>query len=48
MKCEHCGCKNTKENPVTKGYNPYSHELDDDNKKYWLCEKCLQELINDI
>ena len=48
MKCEDCGCSNTKENPVTKGPDPFNDEINDDDTEVWECENCRSESALDI
>ena len=48
MKCFRCGCKNTKENPVTKGPDPYQSEINNDNTEIWECEKCREDSAGEI
>ncbi len=48
MKCSNCGCKNTKENPVTKETDPYQSDIYDDDTEVWECAECRYELGGDI
>lgn len=48
MKCQSCGCSNTKENPVTKGPDPYASEIDDDETEVWECDNCRSDSAMDI
>lgn len=48
MKCCSCECSNTKENPVTKGADPYADEIKGDETEVWECERCRYESARDI
>lgn len=48
MKCEECGCSNTKENPVYKAPDPYAEEINDDSTEVWKCDKCRHESLMEI
>ena len=48
MKCEHCGRSDTKENPVTKGPDPFAYEIHDDETEIWECDNCREESAMDI
>jgi len=48
MRCEMCGCSNTKDNPVTKGPDPFQQEINDDDSEVWECESCRSDLADDI
>ncbi len=48
MKCEICGCGNTKENPVIKESDPYQSEINDDETEVWECEGCRHDSAMEI
>lgn len=48
MKCYNCGCSNTKENPVTKGPDPYAEEINDDDTEVWECDLCRDDSTGDV
>ena len=48
MKCCVCDCSNTKENPVTKGPDPYQSEINGDETEVWECENCRDDSAMDI
>lgn len=43
MKCSECGCKDTKENPVTFAPDPYQEEINGDDTEVWECDKCRED-----
>lgn len=48
MKCIRCGCSNTKENPVTRGPDPFLSEVHDDEKEVWECQSCREKSADAI
>ena len=48
MKCQECGCSNTKENLVIKAPDPYQSEINGDDTEVCECERCREESTQEI
>lgn len=48
MICENCNEEETPDNEVISGHNPYTYDLYGDEEEYDLCERCRQNLAEDV
>jgi hypothetical protein len=48
MKCQDCGCSNTKENEVYKAPDPFAEEIYGDDTEVWMCKNCREDRRDEI